>query len=212
MLIERPPEWCRRLYKGALFRIPSEEKGRKRVFITFDDGPVKGVTEPVLDILDDFGVKATFFMVGDNVRRFPGMIDEVRRRGHSVGNHTMHHVRSLSETSFSYLKDTLEAQKLTGSSLFRPPHGFLRLGHFKILKEKYCMVMYDVVTRDYSSRLSAAEVVEIVRKYARDGSIIVFHDSEKSLPRTLKALPKSLQWLKENGFSFGRISEKGEIE
>lgn len=202
MLIERPPKWFRCLFPGAVFRLPSKRGEKKRVFITFDDGPIPEATPWVLDTLDRFGIKATFFMVGQNVERNPGLLDEVKRRGHAVGNHTLHHIQGASATTMRYMRDSAEGARLTGSSLFRPPHGWLRPRQLMALKKHYRVIMYDLVSRDYSKRLTSEEVVDIVKRYVRNGSIIVFHDSIKSMPRLKTALPICLQWLKDEGYEF----------
>ena len=205
MFIEQPPGWFRMLFPGAVFRIKSTEVGKKRVFLTFDDGPIPEVTPWVLDVLDEFGVKATFFMVGQNVERNPRLLEEVRRRGHGIGNHTLHHIQGASATTMRYMRDSAEGARLTGSNLFRPPHGWLRPRQLMAVKKRYRIVMYDLVTRDYSWRLSSEDVLANVKRYTRDGSIIVFHDSLKSLPRLKEALPESLRWLKEEGYEFELI-------
>lgn len=200
MLIERPPRFFRALFPGVLFRIP----GEKRIFLTFDDGPVPEVTPLVLRILEEYGVKATFFMVGDNVRKHPGLIDEVLAAGHGIGNHTMHHLQGRTCSAAQYMADIAEADALIGSRLFRPPHGLLRGSQLRALKEAgYTVVMQDLVTRDYSHRLDAARVTANVRRFARSGAIIVFHDSLKSLPRLETALRGSLDFLKARNFEFG---------
>ena len=201
MLIERPPRWFRILFPGAIFRMPPGEAGFKRVFLTFDDGPIPEVTPWVLDILDTFGVKATFFMVGQNVERYPHLFEEVKRRGHMVGNHTLHHIKGTTSLK-RYLYDSKEGERLTGSKLFRPPHGLLSPWQLRSLKKHYRIVMYDLVSRDYSQRLSAEQVISNVKNFTRDGSIIVFHDSLKSLPRISTALPVCLEWLKNEGYIF----------
>lgn len=202
MFIERPPKWFRWLFPGAVFRLPAPKGERPRVYITFDDGPIPEATPWVLDTLDRFGVKATFFMVGQNVERHPELLDEVRRRGHSVGNHTLHHIQGASATTMRYMRDAAEGASLTGSALFRPPHGWLRPRQLMALKKHYRVIMYDLVTRDYSRHMTAEDVVENVKKYARDGSIIVFHDSLKSIERLRTALPESLSWLRDQGYEF----------
>lgn len=202
MLIERPPRWFRWIFPGATFRIPSAKKGEKQIFLTFDDGPIPEVTPWVLDILDRYGVKATFFMVGQNVERHPELLEEVRRRGHSVGNHTLHHIQGASATTMRYMRDAAEGAALTGSDLFRPPHGWLRPRQLMALRKHYRVIMYDLVTRDYSKRVTSRRVVENVKRFTRDGSIIVFHDSLKSLPRLKEALPEALEWLKAEGYRF----------
>lgn len=208
MFIERPPRWFRWLFPGAVFRLPSRKKGVGRVFITFDDGPIPEATPWVLDILDRYDIKATFFMVGQNVERHPELLEEVRRRGHAVGNHTLHHIQGASATTMRYMRDSAEGARLTGSTLFRPPHGWLRPRQLMALKKHYRVVMYDLVTRDYSRHLTPGMVVENVKRFARDGSIIVFHDSLKSLPRIRKALPESLEWLRSQGYEFGLLSDE----
>lgn len=187
----------------ALFRVKARPGERPTVYITFDDGPIPESTPWVLDMLDRYGVKATFFMVGDNVRKYPELYEEVRRRGHKVGNHTMHHLQGWLKWTKHYVRDVEEAAQYIDSDLFRPPHGWLRPMQNIVLKRRYRIVMFDLVTRDYSWRLSAEEVVGNVKENARQGSIIVFHDSLKSMARLREALPESLEWLKEAGYSFG---------
>lgn len=199
MLIEQPPLLYRLLFPEALWRI--KRHSRPTVYLTFDDGPIPEVTPWVLDTLDSLGgVKATFFMVGDNVRRNPGLLDEVRRRGHSVGNHTMHHLQGFKVTSRTYLRDIAQAQNLIGSPLFRPPHGIMRWSQAALLKHHYNIVMYDVISRDYSHRLTPEQVLDNVRRYARNGSIIVFHDSLKAERNMRYAMPRAVKWLLNRGF------------
>jgi len=139
------------------------------------------------------------------VRKYPEVCEEVKRRGHKLGNHTMHHLQGLHEGRDSYVSDVAEADAYIGSNLFRPPHGWLKKSQRKALQEKYKIIMYDLVTRDYSKRLNADEVFENVKRYARPGSIIVFHDSLKSLPRLFDALPRSIEWLLKEGYEFDTI-------
>lgn len=204
MLIERPPMIFRLSVPGGLFR-RREEGHPNAVYLTFDDGPIPEVTPWVLDLLDRYGIKATFFMVGDNVRKYPELYEEVIRRGHSVGNHTMHHVQGLRLRLKSYLRDVAEARQYIKSDLFRPPHGWLRPRQTWALHEQFRVVMFDLVTRDYSKRLTADQVVANVKRYARPGSVIVFHDSIKSWPRLQRALPESLDWLLSKGCEFRKL-------
>lgn len=204
MLIEQPPKIFRLMTPGGIFRVPSVGDD-KTVYLTFDDGPIPEATPWVLDILDSYGIKATFFMVGDNVRKYPYLFEEVKKRGHDVGNHTMHHLQGAKVTARGYMRDVSEADALIGSRLFRPPHGWLRPRQAKALASKYKIVMYDLITRDYSKKLTAEEVLANVKKYTRPGSIIVFHDSIKSLPRIKTALPESIEWLLEQGYKFALL-------
>lgn len=199
MFIEQPPVPYRMLFPESMWRIPMKEKS---VFLTFDDGPIPEVTPWVLDLLDQYEIKATFFMVGDNVRKHPETFQEVIKRGHSVGNHTMHHLQGAKVRTRRYFKDIAEAHMLIKSPLFRPPHGFIRWKQAAAIKANMRIIMYDLVTRDYSKKLSGDDVLENVKRYTRNGSIIVFHDSLKAEKNLRYALPKAIEWLKQNGYKF----------
>ena len=175
------------------------------VYLTFDDGPIPEETPWVLDLLDRYGIKATFFMVGDNVRRHPELLEEVRRRGHSYGNHTMHHLQGMKTLTRRYLRDIAEACEHIDSPLFRPPHGLLRWKQARAIKDHFNIVMYDLVSRDYSRKLTGPEVLANVKRYARNGSIIVFHDSLKASRNMRYALPNAIEWLLEQGYEFRPI-------
>lgn len=200
MFIEQPPLAYRILFPEALWRI--KRHGAKVVYLTFDDGPIPEVTPWVLDLLDKYGIKATFFLVGDNVRRSPELFEEIKRRGHSYGNHTMHHLQGMKVTSLRYMRDITEADALIDSTLFRPPHGILRWAQAAAIKNHYNIVMYDLVTRDYSKKLTPERVLENVKRYVRNGSIIVFHDSLKARKNLTFALPRAIEWLKSQGYEF----------
>ena len=204
MLIEQPPLPVRWLYPQALWRMDSHEKA---VYLTFDDGPIPGITPWVLDLLDHYSIKATFFMVGDNVRKHPEEYRMVVERGHRIGNHTFNHIRGFEYTSRNYLANTDKANAYLHTDLFRPPHGHMRWMQYHVLKKKYRIVMWDLVTRDYSWRLTGEQVLEKVQRYVRNGSIITFHDSLKSEPRLKYALPRSIEWLLAQGYTF-KVFEK----
>lgn len=192
------------LFPETIWRIHKREH---TVYLTFDDGPVPEVTPWVLDTLDKYGVKATFFCVGDNVKRNPELFAELRRRGHSVGNHTMNHLQGAHVTTHTYLRNVFRAHELIGSYLFRPPHGLLRWSQSKVLRSRFAIIMYDLVTRDYSKKLNGEQVLANVKRYARNGSIIVFHDSLKAERNMKYALPRAIEWLKEQGYDFASIPE-----
>ncbi|MDR1881381.1 MAG: polysaccharide deacetylase family protein [Prevotella sp.] len=200
MLVEQPPFIYRLLFPGALWRKPVE--GEKAIYLTFDDGPIPEVTPWVLDTLAKYGIKATFFCVGDNVRKHPDIYKMTLDRGHRAGNHTFNHVQGIRKFSKRYLENTKLASKYIDSDLFRPPHGHMRVPQFFILRRHYRIVMWDVVTRDYSKLATPERVLENVKKYVRDGSIIVFHDSLKAEKNMKYALPLSIEWLKEQGYTF----------
>jgi peptidoglycan/xylan/chitin deacetylase (PgdA/CDA1 family) len=201
MLIEQPPLLYRLLFPEATWRI-KRRRGRKVVYLTFDDGPIPEETPWVLDVLDQYGIKATFFMVGDNVRRHPELLEEVRRRGHSVGNHTMHHLQGMKTTTAHYMADIAEADEFINSPLFRPPHGIIRWKQARAIKAHYNIIMYDLVSRDYSRKMTPERVLDNVKRYARNGSIIVFHDSLKASKNMRYAMPRAIEWLLEQGYEF----------
>ena len=198
MWIEQPPLLYRLLFPEAIWRV--KKRKRKVGYITFDDGPIPEVTPWVLDTLDRYGVKATFFFVGDNVRKHPHLYEEVKRRGHSYGNHTMHHLQGFKTTRLRYMRDITEADGLIDSTLFRPPHGLMRWSQAKAIKNHYNIVMYDLVTRDYSIKMTPQEVFRNVTRYARNGSIIVFHDSLKAERNMKEVLPRAIEWLQNEGY------------
>ena len=199
MLIEQPPKLLRWLYPRALWRM---DKNVKAVYLTFDDGPIPNITPWVLDLLDKYNIKATFFLVGDNVRKHPEEFKMIIERGHRVGNHTFNHISGLKYLSYNYLENTNKANELINSTLFRPPHGWMRWGQYMVLSHRYTVVMWDLVTRDYSKRLNGRQVLRNVKKYVRNGSIITFHDSIKSEKNLKYALPRAIEWLLEQGYEF----------
>ena len=199
MFIEQPPLLYRMLFPETVWRMPMKHKA---VYLTFDDGPIPEVTPWVLDTLDRYGIKATFFMVGDNVRKHPDTFRMVVERGHSVGNHTMRHLQGSIVTTKRYIADIAEANDYIHSPLFRPPHGIIRWKQAAAIKSDMRIVMYDLVTRDYSKKLNGEQVLDNVKRFTRNGSIIVFHDSLKSEKNLRYALPRAIEWLKENGYEF----------
>lgn len=199
MFIEQPPWLLRVLYPSAIWRMNPDEKA---VYLTFDDGPIPDITPWVLDLLDTYNIKATFFMVGDNVRKHPEEFRMVVDRGHRIGNHTFNHIRGFEYLSNNYLGNTDKANELLQTDLFRPPHGHMRWAQYYTLKKYYKIIMWDVVTRDYSKKKNGRQVLNIVKKYVRNGSIITFHDSLKSEKNLKYALPRSIEWMKEQGYDF----------
>lgn len=199
MIIEQPAKWLRWLYPKATWRMDTSEKA---VYLTFDDGPIPEATPFILDTLNHYGVKATFFMVGENVRKHPELYDRIVAEGHQVGNHTHNHLGSFKHWTTTYVINTFKANELIHSHLFRPPHGWMRHSVYYWLSKEFRVVMWDLVTRDYSRRLTADDVVNNVKRYARNGSIITFHDSLKSIDKLHTALPQSIEWLQQQGYAF----------
>ena len=200
MIIEQPAIFLRWLFPHALWRM---DRHQKSVYLTFDDGPIPEATPFILDTLDRFHAKATFFMVGENAVKYPHLLEEVRRRGHQIGNHTYNHLSGMRHFTWTYLANIKKADEVLHTNLFRPPHGWIRTVQYRVLRHiGIKVVMWDVVTRDYSRLLTAEDVLQNVKRYARPGSIITFHDSLKSIEKLKHALPEALSWLQEQGYEF----------
>jgi peptidoglycan/xylan/chitin deacetylase (PgdA/CDA1 family) len=199
MLIEQLPLFFRRVYGGVTWRKDSKDKS---IYLTFDDGPIPEVTPWVLDILDQYNVKATFFCVGENVMRYPELYREILRRGHRTGNHTYNHLRGFFTPKKDYLANVAKAASYIHSDLFRPPHGELTHYEYIALRKNYQIIQWDLITRDYNSQLTGEQVFQIVRKHARNGSIVVFHDSLKAQKNMRYAMPRALEFLLGQGYAF----------
>ncbi|MCI7399239.1 MAG: polysaccharide deacetylase family protein [Prevotella sp.] len=199
MIIEQPAIWLRWLYPRATWRMDRNEKA---VYLTFDDGPIPEATPFILDTLSQYGIKATFFMVGDNVRKYPELYNKVVAAGHRIGNHTFNHIGGFRHTITTYKANADKADQLLHTDLFRPPHGWMRWDQYIWLRRKYRIVMWDLVTRDYSKWMTAEDVLNNVKRYTRNGSIITFHDSLKSIDKLHYALPEAIKWLKAEGYEF----------
>ncbi len=201
MLVERPATILRQVYPQALWRMNHRQRS---VYLTFDDGPIPQATPFVLDVLDKSGVKATFFMVGENAVRYPYLLTDVRNRGHRVGNHTYNHLGGLQSFGNRYMENVLKAEEILQTGrLFRPPHGWMsHLQYRRMLRDSWQVVMWDVLTRDYDGSVGPDGIFGNVRKYTRPGSIITFHDSLMSIGKLRIVLPDIITWLKDQGYTF----------
>ncbi len=191
------PLWIQRLYVGVHWRMSHK---RKAVYLTFDDGPIPEVTPQVLAILDRYGVKATFFMVGENVVKHPDVFQQVRDGGHAIGNHTYNHMKGLRVRTRAYINNIEKADAVLGR-LFRPPYGrFWIWQKLALFRRGYEMYLWDVLTHDYNSNYTPERMLAVIKRYTRNGSIINFHDSVKSNERMLAVLPQAIEWLQQEGY------------
>ncbi len=191
------------IYPSLYWKVPVSEK---KIFITFDDGPSPGVTEQALQILEKYDAKATFFLIADKVKIYPEMKAQHIEQGHAIGNHTYHHLNGWKTANDAYFEDVEEADQLIKSPLFRPPYGKISRSQLLHLREKYSIIMWDLLSGDFDQKLSPESCYENISQKATPGSIVVFHDSEKAAPRMLYALPKFLEEYKSQGYSFERIT------
>jgi peptidoglycan-N-acetylglucosamine deacetylase len=199
MLIEQLPLFFRQVYRKVTWRKDSKTK---TIYLTFDDGPIPEVTPWVLDVLDRYGIKATFFCVGENVMRNPDLYQEILKRGHRTGNHTYNHLRGFITSTKTYLENVEKAAQYIDSDLFRPPHGDLWQPQYFTIRKKYQIIQWDLITRDYNRKLTGEKVFQIVKKHARNGTIMVFHDSLKAEKNMRYAMPKSVEFLLSEGYTF----------
>lgn len=177
----------------------------KAIYLTFDDGPIPDVTEFVLKTLKDQDVKATFFCIGDNIRKHPQLFQRLLDEGHKVGNHTYNHLKGWKTDDKIYLENFEQCQQLTASQLFRPPYGRIKKSQIREIRRRYPdmnIIMWDVLSGDFDLGLSPESCYQNVSKYVENGSIIVFHDSLKAFERLQYALPRVIAELKAKGYQF----------
>nr|WP_321453799.1 polysaccharide deacetylase family protein [uncultured Carboxylicivirga sp.] len=199
----RPPQMARNFFPGTTWRMPTREKV---VYLTFDDGPIEKITPWVMDLLDQYKIKATFFCVGENADNNQQLVQELLQRGHSVGNHAYNHLPAWKCSRSAYIDNIEKARPFIPGNLFRPPHGQLYPWYMSELKRRFSrVVMWDVLSMDYDKRLTKDQVVLNVIKNVRNGSIIVFHDSIKAWDRLSYALPKSIEYILNEGYRFEAI-------
>ena len=198
----KTPTIFKRLFPKIVWNFSEKEQ---KVFLTFDDGPSTNVTDSILTILEQEKVRATFFCIGKNVKKNPELADKILKKGHSIGNHSMTHVNGWRTRKNSYLRNINEASEYINSNLFRPPFGRFNLYSLYQILKKYKLVMWDVLSGDFDEKIEEKAVINNVIKNVANGSIIVFHDNNKSKEKTLSVLIKTIKKLKEKGFSFEAI-------
>lgn len=191
------------IFPNYVWDVPNHEK---KVYLTFDDGPTPVITEWTLAQLKRYNAKATFFCIGDNIRKFPEIFQKVIDDDHSIGNHTFNHLNGWKTPNENYVNNvTLCHQQMTESrlhtNLFRPPYGKIKPSQSKILqKQGYKIIMWDVISYDFDATITPEKCLENVLKNVQFGSIIVFHDSKKGFKNLEFVLPKTLQFLNEKGY------------
>lgn len=185
--------------KGLEWEVRSE--GRD-LYLTFDDGPIPEATYWVLELLQNFNVKATFFCVGENVAKHPEVYQAVVDAGHAIGNHTYHHVKAWKTDSENYMEEVRLCNKQVESKLFRPPHGQMTRKLASQLRTDYRIIMWTALSGDFDRRLSGDDCLRNAVRHTKAGAILVFHDSIKALPRLQSALPRYIEHCLAEGFRF----------
>lgn len=195
----RPTYLHRSVFKHALWKINTEQKN---IYLTFDDGPIPELTEWVLDVLKEYDVKATFFCVGENIQKNPLIFQRILKEGHQVGNHTFNHLKGWRTSLDNYIANVTQCQQFTKTNLFRPPYGRITIKQYKQLLSNYKIVFWDVLTHDYSNKISSESCLKNTIKYTRSGSIVVFHDNVKAEKNLKYVLPKYIDHFLKLNYKF----------
>jgi len=202
----KTPSFIQKLLPSLTWRKSSSEK---IIYLTFDDGPIPELTPAILEILKSHNAKATFFCVGDNIRKHPEIFKRVVEAGHSIGNHTFNHVKGWRLSNHTYLQNIEECKTQidglykSNKSLFRPPYGQIKPAQVNSLKQQgFEIIMWDVLSKDYKVDLNLDKAIQAIIKATRSGSIIVFHDNIKAQNNVLTLLPMYINHFKSKGFKF----------
>ena len=204
MYFVKTPNIIKLIYPSLTWGIKDEEKN---IYLTFDDGPDEGITPEVLDLLDQYKAKATFFCVGEKVLQNPNLYNEIINHGHSVGNHSFNHIKGKQTSLTKYLQNVKNAKSVIDSNLFRPPYGSFNYRQIKKLKNDYKIIMWSVLPGDFDTNITKETVLKRTIKYTKSGSIIVFHDNRKFKNTMIFALTGLLNHFKSHGYNFKSITE-----
>ena len=199
MYFVKSPKMFDLLYPDLIWRIRSTEK---KLYLTFDDGPDKTLTPELLTILDHFKAKATFFCVGKKIEKFPELLEQIIGAGHSIGNHTYHHIKGGNVETDTFIEDVSACNKLLQSNLFRPPFGSIKRGQIKQLKDQYKIYMWTVMPGDFDQHISKEKCFNRSIRYTKKGTIIVFHDNVKSKEKVLYTIPRYIEHFQKLGYTF----------
>jgi peptidoglycan/xylan/chitin deacetylase (PgdA/CDA1 family) len=198
----RPSYLLKKLYARGIWRKSAAEK---KIYLTFDDGPVPLVTPWVLDVLKSTGVEATFFCVGENVQKHPEIYQRIIQEQHTVGNHTYNHINGWKTALPEYIANVEKCAEYVRTNLFRPPYGRIRKDQQRRLEMQYSIVMWDLLSGDYDQQTTPEQCLQNVLTRVRNGSIIVFHDSQKAQRNLQYALPRFIEDAKAKGYTFEKL-------
>lgn len=202
MYLSKTPAFIQKLFPNFVWRIP-DAKGK--LYLSFDDGPIPEVTSWVLDTLSEYDAKASFFCVGENVDRHPEIFQRILADGHTIGSHTHNHLSGWSTDNADYFKNARRCAQRVNSSLFRPPYGRMTRSQASFLQRHYQVIMWDVLSGDFDPEISADRCLDNVIQASQDGSIIVFHDSVKTIDKLEYVLPRVLEHFSSLGYEFENL-------
>jgi peptidoglycan/xylan/chitin deacetylase (PgdA/CDA1 family) len=198
----KPPSILRNYYKSLVWNFPTTEK---IIYLTFDDGPIPEVTPFVLEQLKQYGAKATFFCIGENIDRHPEIFKLINEQGHTTANHTFHHLNGWKTNNQLYFESVERARAFVGTKFFRPPYGRIRKSQIALLGARYSIIMWDVLSYDFDKNVSPEKCFSNVIRNTKEGSIVLFHDSIKAQKNLYYSLPKTLEHFSKKGFEFRAI-------
>ncbi|WP_159635743.1 polysaccharide deacetylase family protein [Sphingobacterium composti Ten et al. 2007 non Yoo et al. 2007] len=199
MYFVNAPFFLRWYYPAVLW---NKSRKEKKLYLTFDDGPIPEITPWIIDTLANYDIKATFFCVGENISKHPDIFQRLIEEGHRIGNHTYNHLKGWNTTDKEYIENVYKCNELTQTNLFRPPYARAKKSQLNLLKNDFEFVYWDVLSGDFDIKLSAEACFQNVQKHTKNGSIIVFHDNIKAIPRVQYALPKTIEYFLGKGFTF----------
>ncbi|MDC1220090.1 polysaccharide deacetylase family protein [bacterium] len=197
MYLKHIPSVVKPFAKDLIFDLPNDQNA---IYLTFDDGPHPEITEEVLDLLDEHKARATFFLIGENVRKFPQVVERIKASGHAIGLHGNQHLSGWKTKDEAYFADIASSAEVIHSNLMRPPYGEITLSQAKALKKEYKLIMWSDLSADFDASYSSEQCFAFATKKVKAGSIIVFHDNEKAKPRIIEALRLSLAFYRDKGF------------
>jgi peptidoglycan-N-acetylglucosamine deacetylase len=205
LLLIQPKAVLKKIYPKAIWNFNRTEKN---IYLTFDDGPIPGVTEWVLDELKKHSAKATFFCIGANILKNEKIFERIKQEGHTVANHTMFHSKGLNCGVSEYVKEVNDCEKYLQNRIFRPPYGQMKRNQYRtLLLANYQIIMWDVISYDYE-KIAPEKCLKNVIKNTKNGSVVLFHDSEKAEKNVKHTLPLVLEHFSSAGFSFKAIAAK----
>lgn len=204
MYLIKTPGFIQGMFPNFVWKMPAKQQN---IYLTFDDGPVPEATPWVLDCLKKYDAKATFFCVGENVESNPAIYDRIQREGHTIGNHTFKHINGWYSENEHYIDDVASCATAVKSKLFRPPYGKIKPNQAKVLREDYKIVMWDILCGDFDPLVSKEKCLYNILDHVNAGSIIVMHDSVKTIDKLKYVLPKVLEELSNKGFVFKNLNE-----
>ncbi|MTI20461.1 polysaccharide deacetylase family protein [Fulvivirga sp. RKSG066] len=206
MFFHKTPAPARWLFPSLLWK---KKTNNKEIYLTFDDGPIPGLTEYILDVLKDYNVKATFFCVGENIKKNKSIAERALREGHRLGNHSYNHCNGWQTSTIDYISNVVRCQRHLldlhdhdVKPLFRPPYGKMKLSQIKLLKKKYQIVMWDVLSGDFLNDMEPEVCLKKSIKATGKGSIVIFHDNIKAEENVKYSLSRYIKHFLDKGYSF----------